>query len=190
MRITGGSFCSRKLEAPAGGRTRPTSDRVRESLFAVLGNLLDFDGAHVVDAFAGTGSLGLEALSRGAASATFLEQSRDALRCVEANIRSLGVDARTRVVAGDAERGVARITQPVRVAFADPPYALVGTAAFRRFLEAMRAAVPWEAGAFVVVEHRTGSPPPAVPGLESIDARSWGDTGVAFARIVDPPPKS
>lgn len=185
MRITGGLLRSRRIDAPAGDRTRPTSDRVREALFSVLGNLVEFEGAHVVDAFAGSGSLAFEALSRGAGHATLLEEGRTALACIEANARNLGVREQVTVVAGDAERTLARVKgNPVRVLFADPPYDLVETPAFARFLTAASTAFAWEHEGLVVVEHRKGDRVPAVPAFEDEALRTWGDTSVWLGRIV------
>src|ERR1700723_2294722 len=98
MRITGGSLRSRAIRAPRGHSTRPTSDRVRESLFGILESAGRVEGARVLDLYAGTGALALEALSRGAARAVLVESSRDALAVVRGNVASLGMEERARVV--------------------------------------------------------------------------------------------
>src|SRR5256885_6635218 len=99
MRIVGGSAGGRVLRAPAGAATRPTSEKVREALFQILG---DLTGARVLDLFAGSGALGLEALSRGAAHATFVDSARPALAAIRENLRDLALADRAEVIAGDA----------------------------------------------------------------------------------------
>lgn len=111
MRITGGTFRSRAIRAPRGSATRPTSDRVREALFGILTSAGVLDGSpppRVLDLYAGTGALGLEALSRGAAEATFVESGREALAVLRENIAALGVEGRTHVVAADVGAAAAR----------------------------------------------------------------------------------
>jgi 16S rRNA (guanine966-N2)-methyltransferase len=120
MRIVAGRFGGRRIDAPRGTRTRPTSDRVREALFSVLG---DIAGLTVLDLFAGSGALGLEALSRGASRATFVERDPAALRALDANIAALGVDADVR--RGDARafvRNASAAAEPYDLIFVDPPY--------------------------------------------------------------------
>src|SRR4051812_29618443 len=126
MRIVAGIHRGRKLTAPAGATTRPTADRVRQALFDMLwhapwaGRAVIEDQA-VLDAFAGTGALGLEALSRGAATAAFIEQDRAALAALRANIAACGEAARCQVVAADALRPP-RALRPASLVFLDPPY--------------------------------------------------------------------
>src|SRR5437899_4832041 len=106
MRITGGEHRSRGLVAPRGHATRPTSDRVREALFAILGAMQpmqSIEGARVLDLYAGTGALALEALSRGASCAVMVERGREALDAIRANVAALGVAAVARVVAAPVE---------------------------------------------------------------------------------------
>ena len=120
MRVVAGIARGRKLIAPKGDATRPTSDFVREAVCNSLQAHVDLDQATVLDLFAGTGALGIEALSRGAASATFVERDRAALAAIRSNLGALGFEAR--VVAGDAVAHAA-LVGPVDVAFVDPPYA-------------------------------------------------------------------
>lgn len=125
LRIIAGTLRGRKIRVPPGLTVRPTSDRVRESLFDILGPLPP--GARVLDVYAGSGALGLEALSRGAVAATFLESDREVLKILRANAASLGVDARCRILEGDATARLltARgIGEPFDLALADPPYGL------------------------------------------------------------------
>jgi 16S rRNA (guanine966-N2)-methyltransferase len=167
MRIVGGLFGGRRLVVPKDTRVRPTSDRVREAWMSILGEALD--GARVLDLFAGTGALGLEALSRGASSATFVELNPPSLKALESNIAALGVDQRVTVHRGDALRFVQRLpVQAYDVVFADPPYTLnaaeqlVGL--FRRQPFAR----------ILSVEHRSEV---ELPGD---DTRRYGDTAITF----------
>jgi 16S rRNA (guanine966-N2)-methyltransferase len=152
MRIVAGAWRGRTLVAPPGATTRPTADRVRQALFDMLlhaswGGRERLEGAAVLDAFAGTGALGLEALSRGAASATFIERDRAALAALRANIAACRAEARCTVLAGDATRpppGVA-----CGVVFLDPPY---GEAVLPRAVAALRAGGWIGRGALIVGE--------------------------------------
>lgn len=121
MRIVAGSKKGARLSSPRGRDTRPTSDRVRESLFQLIGPV---DGARVLDLYAGSGALGLEALSRGAASATLVDSGREAVRAIERNIEKLGLE-KARAVRADATRFVASTTDTYDVVFLDPPYEMV-----------------------------------------------------------------
>ncbi len=125
MRVIAGRWGGRRLQAPPGDATRPTSDRVREALFSVLGDRVD--GARVLDLFAGSGALGIEALSRGAASATFVDSAPAAIRSLTANLSALGADAEVR--RADVRRflGAASATgRHYDLVFLDPPYRLAG----------------------------------------------------------------
>jgi len=122
MRIIAGEWRGRKLVPPPGPSTRPTADRVRETLFSMLASRLgSFEGLRVADLYAGSGALGLEALSRGAAFACFVEQDRAALDAIRANVASVAADQRTQVLGRAAES--ARAQAPFDLIFADPPYA-------------------------------------------------------------------
>jgi 16S rRNA (guanine966-N2)-methyltransferase len=117
MRVVAGEFKGRRLQAPRGRRTRPTSDKVREAVFALLG---DVGGLRVLDLYAGSGALGIEALSRGAASATFVERDPRAIAALRRNLAEVGVDAAVR--RQDALRFVASALDPFDLVFVDPPY--------------------------------------------------------------------
>ena len=122
MRIIAGAWRGRRIEAPAGASTRPTADRVRETLFSMLTSRLgSFEELRVADLFAGSGALGLEALSRGAAHATFVDRDAKAAAAIRANAEKLGATERVRVLAGSA-LSLPR-SDPFDVIFADPPYA-------------------------------------------------------------------
>jgi len=138
MRIIAGEFRSRRIESPPeGSTTRPIPDRVRESVFGLLRGHFE-DGARVFDAFAGTGVIGLEAISRGAAWCVFVEKDRRVGKVLRRNIASLGVEDRCEVFEGDAlgAGALARCPRPVDVAFFDPPYALARDALGWRRLRA------------------------------------------------------
>ena len=179
MRIVGGSLRGRRLRAPAGVRVRPTGERVRESLFDILlhGRMTrPLDGAHVVDLFAGTGALGLEALSRGAASLTAVESEADVRGVLRTNIEALGCADRATVLACDATR-LPPATTACALALLDPPY--------RAGLAAPALAALVEGGwlddeATVVVEHGVDDPfePPA--SLTVQDSRRYGRTALTF----------
>ena len=117
MRVVAGEFRGRRLAAPRGARTRPTADRVREALFSMLG---DVSGARVLDLYAGSGALGIEALSRGADSAVFVERDPRAVAAIERNLASLGLEQQ--VVRQDAVRFLARAEGMFDLVFCDPPY--------------------------------------------------------------------
>ena len=152
MRIIAGEWRGRKLAAPEGMATRPTGDRVRETLFSMLVSRLgSFDGLRVADLYAGSGALGLEALSRGAAFACFAEQDLRALAAIRANIDSLGIGGRTQILSRSAETLPSQ--QPFDLVFADPPYAAgSGTNAVRQIL-----ACGWVApGSWIAIETERG----------------------------------
>lgn len=121
MRVIAGSAKGRRLDAPRGGATRPATDRIREALFAILEPVLE--EARVLDLFAGAGTLGIEALSRGAARATFVERSTEALRALRRNIAATGFADRAEVVAANVLAFLERGAGPYDVVFCDPPFA-------------------------------------------------------------------
>jgi 16S rRNA (guanine966-N2)-methyltransferase len=153
MRIVAGAWRGRRLVAPPGDATRPTADRVRQALFDMLlhapwGGREVMEGVRVLDAFAGTGALGLEALSRGAAHATFMERDRAALAALRANIAACGAADRATVLAADATRPP-RAEAPCGLVFFDPPY---GEGLAPRALVALRDAGWIAPGALIVAE--------------------------------------
>jgi 16S rRNA (guanine966-N2)-methyltransferase len=126
MRVVGGTARGRTLVAPAGRGTRPTADRVREAVFNALWSRGALDGARVVDLFAGSGALGIEALSRGAAHATFVDSDRAARAAIARNLDTCGFTDRADVVAAPVERFLDTLAQPFDLALCDPPYAFDG----------------------------------------------------------------
>jgi 16S rRNA (guanine966-N2)-methyltransferase len=169
MRIVAGELGGRRLRLPKDPRVRPTADRVREAWMSILGE--ELRDARVLDLFAGSGALGLEALSRGAAQATFVELSPPSLEALRANIETLGVAGRAKVHRGDALRFAAGLEAGVfDLAFADPPYTTDAAdrivALFRRHAFAR----------ILSVEHPSGR------RVEGDETRRYGDTAVTFCR--------
>lgn len=180
MRVVAGRLRSRALDAPKGDATRPTSDRVRESLFAVLG---DVTGARVLDLYAGSGALAIEALSRGAARAVLVEAARPALAIIAKNVAALGVGAEARVVARKVGQALAALQAdaPFDLVLVDPPYADVPSGVLGRELAPLlRAPGLLAEGARVVVEHAARDAAPELEGLAIVDERRWGDTRVTI----------
>lgn len=122
MRVVAGSARGRRISAPPGTDTRPTTDRVREAVFNALGSMGAVEGARALDPFAGSGALGIEALSRGAAACTFVERDAGARRVVEGNLRTTGLAARAVVVAGDALAHLVRAEDVYDLVLLDPPH--------------------------------------------------------------------
>ncbi|MDL2289180.1 16S rRNA (guanine(966)-N(2))-methyltransferase RsmD [Clostridia bacterium OttesenSCG-928-F22] len=148
MRIAGGEFRGREIEAPAGTDTRPTSAKVREALFSILQTRIV--GATFLDLFAGSGAIGLEALSRGCAKAVFVDSSRKAVLAIQRNIKKLGVEEKARVYCMEALRAVAQLNEEYSIVFVDAPYAQADTDAILSGLKSHRILAK---GAVVVVEH-------------------------------------
>ena len=179
MRVIAGDARGITLVAPHDRATRPIADRVKETLFAILGErVVD---ARVLDLYAGSGATGIEALSRGAAQATFVEQARDALAVLHENLRRARVDDRATVRTGDVLRFlVATSDDRYELAFVDPPYAE------RDILAPLERLVPHLApGAAVVVKHFWRSVPPPVRGLATWRERRFGETGLTFLEAVE-----
>lgn len=184
MRIIAGTYRGRPLatvgKGDAGAHLRPTTDRVRESLFNMLcgGRFGDpFNGAHVLDLFAGTGALGLEALSRGASSAVFVDDGRKALSLIKANIKTLGCEA-TRVITRDATRLPPCDGTPATLVFLDPPY---GKSLGQKAIAAAATAGWLAADALVVWEEN--APQSAPEGFTRLDTRRYGETHVTVLRF-------
>ena len=178
MRIIGGAFRGRRLasvgKGDASAHLRPTSDRVRESLFNILeSNHADaLDGAQVLDVFAGTGALGLEALSRGAAHGTFIDQGRAALKLLRANIETCNAQSVTRILARDARSPGAAAT-PATLVFLDPPY---GKALGEKALDALIQNAWLAPGALVIWEDNSAVIQPI--SFTQQDERRYGDTTI------------
>jgi 16S rRNA (guanine(966)-N(2))-methyltransferase RsmD len=186
MRITGGLYRSRNLIAPRGEETRPTSDRVREALFSMLTSDGVFDeaaggGPRVLDLYAGSGALGLEALSRGAREAVFVESGRAALVAIRQNVRSLAVDDRVTVLAMPVERALAKLEGPFDLVLLDPPYADVRA---REFADVLKKAARLLADAAILVVEHASTDTPAAPEELALDrTRRHGDTTLSLYRV-------
>ena len=186
MRIVGGKFRGRPLAAPTGEGTRPTSDRVRESVFNILlHGIPDFSlpGTKVLDLFAGTGALGLEALSRGAAFCLFVEEDAEARALIRRNVEALGLTGVTKIFRRDAtDLGPASRNGGFALVFLDPPY---GQGLAERALVSAAAGGWLAPGAIAVIEERKGTAVSLPAGYMPLDRRAWGDTEVLFARFAD-----
>jgi 16S rRNA (guanine966-N2)-methyltransferase len=161
VRVVAGELKGRRLVSPPAATTRAATERVRESLFAMLEPTIE--GARVLDLFAGAGSLGIEALSRGAAHATLVERDRNALAAIRANVDATGVAGRTRVVAADVRRFLADAGGPYDLVFCDPPFAEVDLLSATLAHQGLRASLAPDAlvVARVLKKHRPAIPPAA-----------------------------
>lgn len=183
MRIVAGQFRGRELRTPAGGVTRPTAARAREALFAILANVQD---AQVLDLYAGSGALGLEALSRGAERLVLVESSRSAQQSIRSNLTALGLESRATLLPLRAEACLKALERsgPFSLVFADPPWA--DAQAALTVLEKLAASSLLVPAARLVLEHAARTPPLLKPGspLLVTDTRRWGDTGVTLFELV------
>ncbi len=181
-RIISGQAGGRRLRTPAGGGTRPTSDRVREALFSALESRDAVQGAHVMDLYAGSGALGLEAASRGAASVLLVESDRGAIGVIRANIADVGA-AGARVQAGTVEAALDRTpTLAYDLVLADPPYD-VDEDSLAAVLDLLLTREWLSPDALVVVERSSRSPEPSWPAGLTVEARKdYGETVLWYAR--------
>lgn len=181
MRVVAGTVGGRRLVAPPGADTRPTTDRVREAMFNALGSLGAVVGAEVADLYAGSGALGIEALSRGADRAHFVESDRRAADVVAANLADLGLDDRGVIVRRPVEAAIDALPDALDLVLADPPYAFDGWA------DLLARLVPKLADDAVVVAESDRSLD--LPhGWEKVRERTYGGTVVVFARREPPDP--
>ena len=183
MRIVAGTHRGRRIAAPRGTTTRPTADRVREAVFSIIGPI---DGLDVLDLFAGSGALGLEALSRGAASATLVDRDPLAVACIRANAATLGEEGRVRVLRRDwrAALGSERTAgRAFGLCLCDPPYSLTD-----RVVAGIGAALSplMTSPGIVVIEHSAALPPPEPSGLDIATRtdRTYGDTAVSVLGLA------
>jgi 16S rRNA (guanine966-N2)-methyltransferase len=190
MRVVAGRLRGRALKAPDGDATRPTGARVKEALFSILADVSD---ARVLDLYSGSGALGIEALSRGARSAVFVEAARPALACLRENLTKLGLNDTAEVLPVRVESALAQLRRlgPFDLVLCDPPWRDV-LAAWRG-LEALAAAGLFAQDARVVLEHAAKGPPPPPEGaspLRRYDERRWGDTAVSLFEPADAPDRT
>jgi 16S rRNA (guanine966-N2)-methyltransferase len=184
MRIVGGQHRGRSLAAPKSQAVRPTADRLRESLFNILVHAYGdpVSGARVLDLFAGTGALGLEALSRGAAFVLFVDDGAEARALIRQNVETLGAAGATRIFRRDATRlGDAHPNEPFSLVFLDPPY---GKGLADKALASARAGGWLTKGALIVVEEAKDAAFAAPEGFEEIERRNYDDTEFVFLRLL------
>ena len=181
VRVTGGELRGFQLAEPGGARLRPTSARVREAVFNVLAARADVEGAAALDLFAGTGALGIEALSRGASRAVFVESHRQTARAIVQSLARAGLGERGSVVRGALPGALDSLEGPFGLIALDPPYDS------EEGLPTLSALAPLlAAGGVVVYEHRSRYNPPDRPhGLALRDRRVYGDTAVAFYAAME-----
>ena len=188
MRIVSGTHKGRAIAAPAGLQVRPTSDRIRESLFNILAHhdfgAFDLEGARVLDLFAGTGALGLEALSRGAAFALFVEEDADARGAIRENMEALGLTGHSKIYKRDATALGPRpgsVGPAFSLLFADPPY---GKGLAERALVSALGGGWLEPDALCVVEEAASAKFAAPEGFEEIDRRKYGIGEIIFLKLA------
>ncbi len=183
MRITGGEFSGRRIVAPRGVATRPTTDKVRAAMFNILrhgGFAPPLQGARVLDLFAGSGALGLEAASHGARFILFVDESAAARAAIRANVEALGLGGMSRIWRRDVTRmGRCAPMRPFDLAFLDPPY---GKGLGEKALAALASGGWLKPGALVVLEESARADLAPLSGFTPVDAREYGDTRVHFLR--------
>jgi 16S rRNA (guanine966-N2)-methyltransferase len=183
MRVVGGRLRGRAIAVPKSKTIRPTADRLRESLFNILAHAFDdpVTGARVLDLFAGTGALGIEALSRGAAFALFVDENAEARALLRENVAALGLGGTSRIFRRDATKlGEAHPVGPFSLAFLDPPY---GHGLAAAALNSARAGGWLMPDALIVVEEATKAQFAAPGGFREIDRRRYDDTEFIFLRL-------
>jgi 16S rRNA (guanine966-N2)-methyltransferase len=178
VRVIAGRLGGRVLKAPPGDATRPTSAKVKEALFSILGELT---GLRVLDLYAGSGALGIEAISRGASSAVFVEAARPALGCLRHNLEQLGLESVTSVVSGRVEASIKRLVGAFDLVLCDPPWRDVRSALTQ--LAALAEAGLLSSAARLVLEHAAKDRIEPLPMLGVYDQRHWGDTAVSLFKI-------
>ncbi len=184
MRIVGGEFRGRPLATPRDHAIRPTTDRTREAVFNVLAHRHagQLEGGRVLDLFAGTGALGLEALSRGASYCVFIEESAEGRGLIRSNVEAFGLTGRTKIFRRDATQlGEAGTIAAFDLVFADPPY---GKGLGERALRSARTGGWLRPGALCVVEEAASAPFEVGPGFSIIDERGYGETVIRFVEAT------
>lgn len=184
MRIVGGEFRGRRLAQPSNQDIRPTTDRTRETLFNILQHRdeVTLDGARVLDLFAGTGALGLEAMSRGARFGLFIEEGTQGRSLIRQNVEALGLTGRTKLFRRDATKlGNAGQVLPFDLVFADPPYGKgLGPLAAQALVQGGWL-VP---SAVLVLEENAADLPEELDGFDSLDRRTMGDTAIGLFQFA------
>ncbi|MEM7068604.1 MAG: 16S rRNA (guanine(966)-N(2))-methyltransferase RsmD [Pseudomonadota bacterium] len=181
MRVIGGRLRGKRLVSPKGLDTRPTTDRVRESLFNILENKQSLSGLRVLDLFAGTGALGIETLSRGGSFCLFVEEASPARAAIHENVENLQLTGQTKIFRRDATRlGAIGTIQPFDMVFADPPYGRgMGERAAKSLIEG-----GWLCdNAVLILEEQISSMPEKLDDFNLLDSRSYGDTAIAMFEL-------
>lgn len=183
MRIVAGTAKGRAIQGPKKSKAiRPTADRVRETIFNILGQWMD--GLTVLDLFAGTGALGLEALSRGAKSLTMVDQDREALSLCRENAQTLGFQEQVTILASPVERAVHQLKgSRFELVFADPPYAARVVPDLLEKVDAAQLVTP--GGTFVIEHDKREAAPEALGAFARVDQRKFGDTLVSFYKRAE-----
>jgi 16S rRNA (guanine966-N2)-methyltransferase len=184
MRVVGGRLRGRNLASPASQAIRPTADRLRESLFNILVHAYDnpVEGARVLDLFAGTGALGIEAISRGAAFALFVDNGAEARALLRSNVEALGLGGATKVFRRDATNlGPAHPVEPFSLVFLDPPY---GKGLAEQALASLRDGGWLVPGALLVVEEGKAAEFAAPEGFAELERRAYDDTELVFLKAA------
>jgi 16S rRNA (guanine966-N2)-methyltransferase len=184
MRVIGGRLRGRNIASPASNDIRPTQDRLRESLFNILMHGFEnpIDGARVLDLFAGTGALGIEAVSRGAAFTLFVDNGAEARALLRNNVEALGLGGVTKVYRRDATNlGPAYPVEPFSLVFADPPY---GKGLAEKALVSLRDGGWLTKGSLLVFEEARAAAFKAPDGFEELERRSYDDTEFVFLRAL------
>jgi len=178
MRITGGTSRGRKLKVPAGSRVRPTSDKVKQALFNILGQKVE--GVHFLDLFAGIGGIGIEALSRGAGKVVFVDDSRDSLRVIKKNVEQTGFAERAQIVASKAEAFLKKTSEQFDIVFLDPPYSL----ALEPLLKVLAESGILKPDSILIAEHFKKQPSIKHTGnLALYREAQYGDTVLTFYKL-------
>lgn len=186
MRIVGGQFKGQRIVAPKGMATRPTTDRTRESLFNILENRIEFEGLRVLDLFAGSGALGLEAMSRGAEWCLFVDEGSSPRASIRQNVEALQLTGNTKIFRRDATKlgNVGKFT-PFDLVFADPPY---GKGLGERAAKSLLAQGWLSPQAIFVLEEAKDAYPDAIRGFECLDRRSYGDSTIGLFEVITTQP--
>lgn len=181
MRIIGGISKGRRLSSPKGSSIRPTSDRVKETIFNILGK--EIEGMRVLDLFAGTGNLGIEALSRGALKSTFVEKAKDALRIIQKNLLQCGFTVRSEVIPKDVNRAISFLAsrgESFDLILMDPPYERGWV---KKILKKLQEHPIYHRDTILVIEHGRREPlPKDLSGWEIVRQRMIGDTVLSFLK--------
>jgi len=176
MRIIAGKFKGRKLYSPKDDNIRPTSDKVKEAIFSMIGEYLD--DAAVIDLFSGSGSLGLEALSRGAKICYFCDNSAESLKLIKSNIDVCGADESSHIFTGDYKKALSKVTEKADIIFLDPPY---GEVFFDKCFEKICEYGVLKEGGLIVAEHGKETPlPDKVLNFGKIKEKKYGAVTVSL----------